>query len=89
MAPTGPTESACGCPVFGVDRKWPAEGQTGAFDPNRASGRSVPVLRFYGLQGEYIGAGHCFSDRVAGQTDRRMCLTRLPNSLALSDKLRS
>jgi hypothetical protein len=28
-------------------------------------------------------------DVVAGQTDRRMCLTRLPNSLALSDKLRS
>src|ERR1035437_7526936 len=35
MARTGPTGSVRRCPFLGVDRKWLADGQNGAFDPTR------------------------------------------------------
>ena len=40
MAPTGPTGPVWRCPLTGVDWKWLAEGQTGAFEPERTLGRS-------------------------------------------------
>jgi hypothetical protein len=40
MARTGPAEPVWRCPLIGVDRKSPAEGQTGAFDPQRSSATS-------------------------------------------------
>ena len=33
MARNGPTGPVWRCPLLGEDRKWLAEGQTGAFDP--------------------------------------------------------
>jgi hypothetical protein len=35
MALTGPTVPVWRCPLFGVDRKWLADAQNGAFDPER------------------------------------------------------
>jgi len=51
---------------------------------------TLSAFRFYGSRGTHVGTGHasCLGDRFAGQIDRRMCLARLPKSLAFSDKSR-
>src|SRR5882762_10116249 len=36
---TGPTGPVCGCPLIGVDRKWPAGGQNDANDPTRTTAK--------------------------------------------------
>jgi hypothetical protein len=56
MAPNGPIEPLWRCLLIGVDRKWLAEGQTGAFDPFqnvRSKGRS----RRRGSQGRVVDTG--------------------------------